>query len=398
MRVIITGSVFGYPNGTGASARAHAYASGFLRCGVESEVICLKPTEKPSLPAQNRESRGIIAGVPFSYGCGRTVRSNLRAMNLLLFVRGLYSFVRRVRQSAKDQPTAVVALVDDDPLTLLALVVLCRLARVKVVCERSEFPFVYSTRRLRNAAFRFINNRIGYPNLDGVVVISSLLERHFRDMLGGAVKVHRVPIMVDLPQLKPSSESSEKVVMYCGNLDHKGEVDSVIQTFHTASGDEGDWRLEILGGSSNTTRLAALRNMCRELGIEDRVIFHGPVPRVSVYSHLLRAAVLVLPRRDALFSRAGFPTKLAEYLATGKPVVVTATGDIPMYLQDSVSAFLVPANDDRAFSAKLEVAMSDKVFAQRVGMAGRQVAEANFDSRVVCSDVLTLLKSLQSVQ
>ena len=53
------------------------------------------------------------------------------------------------------------------------------------------------------------------------------------------------------------------------------------------------------------------------------------------------AGAFALPREDALFSRAGFATKLGEYLASGRPVIASATGDVELYLKDDVDAFLV---------------------------------------------------------
>ena len=47
-----------------------------------------------------------------------------------------------------------------------------------------------------------------------------------------------------------------------------------------------------------------------------------------------------MARPDSRQARGGFPTKLGEYLATGKPVCVTKVGEITVYLEDNVSAFL----------------------------------------------------------
>jgi glycosyltransferase involved in cell wall biosynthesis len=75
------------------------------------------------------------------------------------------------------------------------------------------------------------------------------------------------------------------------------------------------------------------------------------------------------------------PTKLGEYLATGRPVVVTATGDIPKYLHDGVEAFVVEPGDVHSFSEALERALYNPVAAE-VGRAGQRLARREFDTVV----------------
>ena len=65
------------------------------------------------------------------------------------------------------------------------------------------------------------------------------------------------------------------------------------------------------------------------------------MPREELFERLRTARVLALPRPAGSFSQAGLPTKVAEYLASGRPVVVTAVGDLPLYLRDGVDAYLV---------------------------------------------------------
>src|SRR5207302_1804391 len=61
------------------------------------------------------------------------------------------------------------------------------------------------------------------------------------------------------------------------------------------------------------------------------------------------AAVLAIPLFDDVKSTARFPTKLGEYLASGRPVVTNGIGEIPRYLKDGVNAVIVPPGDARVF-------------------------------------------------
>jgi len=58
---------------------------------------------------------------------------------------------------------------------------------------------------------------------------------------------------------------------------------------------------------------------------------------------------------------------------------VTAVGDIPLYLEDRVSAFLVAPDDADAFVAALRDALADPARAEAVGKRGRDAAERHFE-------------------
>jgi glycosyltransferase involved in cell wall biosynthesis len=94
-----------------------------------------------------------------------------------------------------------------------------------------------------------------------------------------------------------------------------------------------------------------------------------------------RARCLVLPRPDSQQARAGFPTKLGEYLALGRPVVVTKVGEIPRFLEDGRTAYLVETGHVENFANKLREVFADRERAEKIGLAGKEVAKSCFDWR-----------------
>jgi hypothetical protein len=81
------------------------------------------------------------------------------------------------------------------------------------------------------------------------------------------------------------------------------------------------------------------------------------------------------------FSEADCPIKLGDYLDTGLPVVVTANGDIPTYLEDGASAFFVDSRVPRPFAEKLRHVMDHLTEATLVESRGREVSQQHFDCR-----------------
>jgi glycosyltransferase involved in cell wall biosynthesis len=115
------------------------------------------------------------------------------------------------------------------------------------------------------------------------------------------------------------------------------------------------------------------------LNMKGRIIFLGQLPRTDIPKYLTNAKILALARPQSIVSDAGFPSKLTEYLATGKPVVVTSVGDIPVYLEDNKNAFLSKPDSVDAFADKLDYVLSNYEFAQQVGEKGKELTETIFN-------------------
>jgi glycosyltransferase involved in cell wall biosynthesis len=182
--------------------------------------------------------------------------------------------------------------------------------------------------------------------------------------------------------------------VYAGSLAHADEVTSLLEAFAAVAKGIPEARLEVLGDDPNGDALTRFPALANALGIGARVAFRGAVSRETVAERIADAAALALPRPKTPWAEAGLSTKLAEYLATGRPVVVTAIGDIPLYLEDRVSALLVEPGDPDAFAAALRGALVDPIAAERIGRQGRDAAERHFSVAVHGPRVARFFESL----
>lgn len=79
----------------------------------------------------------------------------------------------------------------------------------------------------------------------------------------------------------------------------------------------------------------ALVRLVKELGIEDRVLMPGRVPRAAARLWVQALDVVVVPRKDLDVSRTVTPQKPAEAFALGRPVVVS---DLPALVETITGA------------------------------------------------------------
>lgn len=375
-RIAIVGPDFGFPNGTGAVSRVRCYASGLVACGARPVVLIVGASAPDQSNSGNTVAAGEWNGVPFEYATGTTLSAPGfigRRIQELRALRRLASVVLGNR----DRPDAVL-LYGTVPRWGLPLRILCSVAHIPLIQDISEFPGVdYPHRGRLRVAAHLLRLRANLWLPDGFVVITTFLHEHLRPRVRRAAWMITVPIMVEGSRFNTAAERVPGLVSYAGNFGHLEELEDLVTAAALAARRVPSLHVEIIGAASPGQR-DSVERIVRAAGMEGRVALPGPVQAEDIPARLSRASALVLARADGLFSRAGMPTKLGEYLATGRPVVVTSTGDIPRYLHDGVDSFLVPPRDVSALADGMVRALTDERAAE-IGLAGRDVALRSFD-------------------
>ncbi|MEN6623949.1 MAG: glycosyltransferase, partial [Smithella sp.] len=124
------------------------------------------------------------------------------------------------------------------------------------------------------------------------------------------------------------------------------------------------------------------------------VIETGWLPTEKVVGCMSAADILVVPKLKNIANEAGMPTKLAEYLSVGCPVVVSKVGDIPLYLADNEDALLCEPSDIASLADKLRVLIRDRALRDKLALNARSTALKHFDYREVSKGLDALMKRL----
>jgi glycosyltransferase involved in cell wall biosynthesis len=112
-----------------------------------------------------------------------------------------------------------------------------------------------------------------------------------------------------------------------------------------------------------------LRELCRELGLLDHVVFAGFRSDVM---ELLTAFDLCVLTSNSETSAYG----VSEPMAVGRPVVATAVGGVTELVEDRVDGWLCPAGDAAALADGVCTLLADPAAAARMGeRAARKVRE-----------------------
>jgi glycosyltransferase involved in cell wall biosynthesis len=177
---------------------------------------------------------------------------------------------------------------------------------------------------------------------------------YLKEYLQKELKINK-PILV-LPNLMdPEIFKSEKkdpfiegkiTIGYTGTPTRKDGVVDLINSFGILNRKYSNIHLLIVGDVINgNSVIPQLKELSIKLGCNDHITFTGLVPFVKIPKLLNSCQVLALTRPSGVSAEAGFPTKLGEYFACKKPVLITSVGDIPMYLKNEEDVIITRPND-----------------------------------------------------
>ena len=121
-------------------------------------------------------------------------------------------------------------------------------------------------------------------------------------------------------------------------------------------------------------------------GLASSVVLEGSRSRAEVAAFLRAADVLVAPSVPTKGGkREGIPVVLMEALASGLPAVASDLSGIPEVVEDGVTGLLVPPGNAAALARALQRLHDDRSLRQRLGLAGREKVEREFNLRTTAA-------------
>ena len=352
------------PN-SASNNRALAYLNALSKLEYKVSVIYLMPDAKRSRMTEE------YPGITVTY-CWDKGYHKGRISKYFSYIKYLFNIYKTVK------PGDIVYLYGEVDLLLL----LSRKKGVHIFHERTEHPFVHPPKgHLFKPSLKTYLKCC--RKVDGMFVISTCLKDYFITNGVPAEKVIIVNSIVDFSRFdRLVKQDCEPYFAYCGNGNNKKDkVDELITVFSRVASRHDDIKFYIIGPTKQVYKDEKDNvQLVHELGLDDRVIFTGMKPAREVPQLLVNATALFLTRPDTLQNRAGFSTKLGEYLASGNPVVAAGVGDIPLYLKDHINAFVYTPEDYNAVENAMEFILSHPEQSSLIGSSGKENAFKNFNA------------------
>lgn len=303
----------------------------------------------------------------------------------------LKSITKTIRKGGYDS----AILISNSLLLIYPLWFACKRGKVKLIQEKSEFPFVLMKRGFLNRLYAKFYVNTTYKLFDGLIVMTKPLMEYFKDKVRKDCQLFEMPMTVDIERFLNAESTPNTLgdyIAFCGGLSNTNGIDNLIESFSLVEPQIPTLKLVIIGGAPNEIVMNGYQELVSGLGLKN-VVFYGKVGREEIPGLLNNAKALLLARRSNLQASGGFPTKLGEYLATGNPVVVTAVGDIPLYL-NTANSFIVKPDDNKAFAQQILEVFADYDRAETIGKEGQKLAITVFNARVQSERLNSFLHSL----
>jgi len=266
--------------------------------------------------------------------------------------------------------------------------------------ERTEYPLLniksfFQKINLSLYLYHFI------PRCEHIFVISTSLKLFFEQHLKSLnvdVPVSILNMLVEPDRYAPPEfldPPKTKDIVYIGTLyGDKDGVYNLVEAFSLVMDKHPDTRLVIVGDTSKPDKMEKVLEAIDRLTDPERVSLTGHLSRQEVIRQLNGAYCLALARPENIQAKYGFPTKLGEYLATEKPVVISAVGDIPLFLKDGVNAYVADPDNIVSFAVKLSDCLENPEIAGEIGLRGMELVQNDFNYKVV---VEALIKAINRI-
>ena len=219
-----------------------------------------------------------------------------------------------------------------------------------------------SARKLRRLNRR--EERV-WRQADGYVTTTRVLADDMTERFGSRSRLVTLSNGVrlsDQRRLEPVRRSGLPIAAYAGHFYPWKGADVLVEALARVP----EMRGLFIGGHSDESDEARLRALAHHHGVGDRITFTGMVPKHEVPRLLLDASILVVPTIKTPSARYTSPLKLFEYMALGRPVVVSDLPPIREVVEDGRNAVLVPPGDVEGLVTGLRRVLADSAAADRM--------------------------------
>lgn len=224
------------------------------------------------------------------------------------------------------------------------IVSLCKKKNVFFVSDITEWYDANEFPGGRFAPPAWINNLnmcLVQKNVRNKILISSFLDRYY----SFSNKIV-LPPLVDSNDLKWSEVKSVLPffdgirVVYAGTPAKKDLLETMLIAFIVCL--KRGLKLQFIVVGITKEDISHYNNYEDVLSFPNNIIFCGRVLQTEVPSYYQESDFSIIVRETTRKSMAGFPTKLAETMMAGRPVLLNYTSDISNYVEEGYNGFVLP--------------------------------------------------------
>lgn len=382
MKIIILGDSIGFPIGLASTARVRCIAKALASEGHRVEVLNLVGISK-SYTNSKVPSIGCFEGIFYRF-CGfHAVRPGTKIGRFLEKILGnvvsiFFIIFRKLRKEID-----CIILYTRNPSLIVRFGIISKLLQIPIIVEVCEWPMAIAITKGYGFSKGYKFKRALAKYADGVIPISTYISQEIEKCASERnISSLIVPIMFDEEPDKEKTHGFQALehsyIFYSGSADYENIWKLIIDAFFIlyTKGVHIPLFITCPGRESSVN---ALLKYIKDKKLFNTIKYLGYVEDNDFYRLIANATILLAPLPNDLQTIARFPTKLAFYLASGRPVITTKIGDITKYLCDEENAYLTSRDcTPEELANKILNCLSNLQKAEKVGLEGKKVAWENF--------------------
>lgn len=187
--------------------------------------------------------------------------------------------------------------------------------------------------------------------------------------------------------------TDRRVIGFVGSFQPWQDTACLVRAFARVRAKHPDTHLLLVGHGLLYEELNA---DVRERGLEKAVTFVGAAPHADIPDYLAAMDVAVAPYPRWKGEFHGSPMKIFEYMASGRPIVAAALGQVGEIIEAGVTGLLYEPGDEDGMTIALESMLADPAAAGAMGSAARIKALRDHSWDAVATRVISLAEELKT--
>lgn len=211
---------------------------------------------------------------------------------------------------------------------------------------------------------------------------------------------HFYPIPSDEAKEAVGISPDERMALFVGRIEPLKGVDTLIRAMAIVKEKCRSFicphNLVIIGGESDidedriSDEMTRLQALCRDLGLDEVVLFLGKRAQQTLPYYYSAAEVVVMPSFYESFGMVAL-----EAMACGTPVIASRVGGLAYLVKDGETGFFVPAQQPDALAAKLRLLFNNDALRDQMGGQAAEYAR-DFNWERTTSQVMNVYQALVS--
>lgn len=385
--------ISGFPGKTAALNRIYFLAESLKSLGIIPTVINNKAIySRENNPGLVRED--LYKEISYKYSSPSVFRNpNFFIRNLHKVFSYIFEFALLCKlRGNKKLDIAFLYLPTDSFASLLKYKIFSLLLHFPIVLNRVES---FSSFPNRNKKFQRINDKLfekfSTQIADAIIPISDFIENQAL-LTSSGKPILKIPVLYDFKQPRSTGNSTSRNFVYCGAAGYFEVIEFIIKAFEELN-DETHNLIFICNGTK--AQLENIRTAINKSPQKTCIRHYSDLDYEDLMRHYMDATALLIPLRKTTQDKARFPQKIAEYTATGNPIVSTRWGEVETYFEDGVNAFLTNDYDVLQYAEKLKFIAQNPETAKQVGIRGRQTGMQYFHYENYSEALLQLIDKIK---